>query len=108
MTHVQSEDDFLAFLGMKHTDETVAGLEAAPVVPICGVYFLMSEGHVVYVGKSVNIYGRIGGHWFEKRIEFDQCFYVRCASDVLDALEQAMIYRFQPEYNRRGRSKDAA
>jgi len=86
--------------------------------PICGVYFLLHEGEIVYVGFSRDIRFRIiehfrhssrgrGRKWKEgidpvsaKRKKFDEARYIEIpdAKDVFD-LEQILIDVLKPKYN---------
>jgi len=64
-----------------------------------GVYYLIKDKEVVYVGKSMNVYGRISVHISERTKDFDR-FYVRpCKQNELSDLELKEILRFQPRYN---------
>lgn len=78
----------------------------------CGVYALVSQGQVVYVGKSKCMLVRIYSHrnaknkkgtlpsWFPvKGIAFDEIHIHPCHIDQLDALENKMINRFKPKFN---------
>jgi hypothetical protein len=64
---------------------------------VCGVYFLILNGRVVYVGQSVNVYQRIGQHSTQKK--FDSYAYIPCEKSMLDRLESIYIYFLMPEFN---------
>lgn len=78
-----------------------------------GVYALVREGAVVYVGQSKNMLTRISAHrsnWGRKSTPawlppscrgmlFDQVFIQPCRLDQLNALEAEMIFRYRPRYN---------
>lgn len=80
-----------------------------------GVYLLMRQGVVVYVGKSKELYTRIYTHrtnykalrkgkvlppWMRVRaINFDQVMVRPCAVGELDALEVEMINHYKPKFN---------
>lgn len=66
----------------------------------CGVYFLINDGRIVYVGKSINIAARIGQHASEK--EFDSFAFILCGLDELDETERAYISAMKPPMNRAG------
>lgn len=66
---------------------------------VCGIYFLMQDGHVVYVGQSINCYGRIDRHYQEGKKVFDSVYVVRTDADMLDCLEALYIKKFSPMYN---------
>lgn len=62
-----------------------------------GVYFLIKDGCVVYVGQSVSIYSRISTHQSSK--DFDSIAWVECDSSVLDKLESLYIHALRPSLN---------
>lgn len=64
---------------------------------LTGVYFLIKDGVVVYVGQSVNIISRVAYHVSYK--EFDRFAFVRCSKEGLDVLESLYIHFLQPELN---------
>jgi hypothetical protein len=64
-----------------------------------GVYFLLLEGVVVYVGQSVTVDARIIAHVSAK--EFDQAWWTPCDPTKLDETEQRYIDLFRPTLNKR-------
>ena len=68
-----------------------------------GVYFLMRKSasgaslQVVYVGQSMNVYGRVAQHYEAK--QFDAWSYVACRPDQLDLIESLYIHWIGPTYN---------
>lgn len=70
-----------------------------------GVYFLLLEGRVVYVGKSQNVLGRAVFHLPQVRRkrprdkEFDAFAYILCDPADLDALESIYIHALKPPLN---------
>ncbi len=85
------------------------------VTPIlrCGVYALVRDGVVVYVGQSKKMLSRVEAHrsnWGRKStpswmpasfrgVLFDQVFVMPCRVEDLDRLERAMIDLYSPKYN---------
>ena len=61
-----------------------------------GVYFLLKEGNVVYVGQSINVYARIMQH---KDKCFDTFAYIPCENGQLDILESLYIHLLRPSLN---------
>lgn len=61
-----------------------------------GVYFLVSEGRVVYVGQSVCIHSRLHSHAGKA---FDRYAYVPCPAEMMDKLESLYIHLLRPERN---------
>jgi hypothetical protein len=72
---------------------------ATPADPIrCGIYFLIRDGQIVYVGQSIHITARIANHALLK--QFDSWAWTPCEVDALDALERAYINALMPDDNR--------
>jgi excisionase family DNA binding protein len=63
----------------------------------CGIYFLICDGQIVYVGKSINVVARIAQHAAEKT--FDSWAWVACAKSRLDRTERAYIDALMPKLN---------
>lgn len=63
-----------------------------------GVYVLLFRGEVVYVGQSMNAFGRIGDHTRNKI--FDRIFFLRCRPKELLPFEAALIHEYKPRYNK--------
>lgn len=73
---------------------------------LTGIYFLIREDVVVYVGQSIDIEMRVAAQWSRtrtsneyNRIEFDRAVWMPVAQDELDAYEAALILALTPEYN---------
>ncbi|OLF36556.1 hypothetical protein BTW00_05585 [Psychrobacter sp. C 20.9] len=62
----------------------------------CGVYFLVKNNEIVYIGQSINIASRITQH---RDKDFDSVSYVACHKDELDILESLYILAYQPALN---------
>jgi hypothetical protein len=60
-----------------------------------GVYFLIDNGKIVYVGQSVNVYSRISQH----SKKFDSFSILPCQKNELDALESLYIHVLKPPLN---------
>jgi hypothetical protein len=79
----------------------------------CGVYALVREGVVVYVGQSKKMLGRVAAHksnWGRKSMPawmpaslrgvlFDEVHVLPCKVEQLDQLEKAIIDLYKPKYN---------
>jgi len=79
-------------------DQIVAGSHACQDRP--AIYFLVKDGRVVYVGKSIkNIHSRIGCHISERKKPFSRYYAVYCDSQDLDATEAAYVEALKPMYN---------
>lgn len=64
---------------------------------ITGIYFLLLNKEVVYVGQSVNVYARIAQHSYDKK--FDSIFIHECEKENLTDLENLYIYSLKPKLN---------
>lgn len=62
----------------------------------CGVYFLIKDNEIVYIGQSINIASRVTQH---RDKAFDSVSYVACHRNELDILESLYILAYQPELN---------
>lgn len=88
---------------------TVGAVKRMDTDQPCVVYFLLHQEEVVYVGQTTMAWpGRIEQHLKERAKVFDDVWYLECDRDSLDAVEQAMIKRFQPKYNIAGNRKKSA
>jgi len=64
----------------------------------CGIYFLIKDGNVVYIGQSVNIAGRIAQHKKDDK-DFNEVRFILCDKERLDAREMFFIRLLKPELN---------
>lgn len=62
----------------------------------CGIYFLIKNLKIVYVGQSLNVIRRSGQHPDK---DFDRFSWVLCKRSELDDLERAYIKAFDPPLN---------
>jgi hypothetical protein len=77
-------------------------LREIPVAPFrweTGVYFLVRDGRVVYVGQSVRPLGRLVDHFSGASKRFDRIFLLPVPLEHLNSLESAFIRALRPEYN---------
>jgi len=65
----------------------------------CGIYFLLKDTEILYVGQSVCVFSRIRAHDNERRIKFDRIAWVECKKEHLDTLESLYIHLFKPVMN---------
>lgn len=70
---------------------------SAETVGVSGIYFLCHEGVVVYVGQSINVFGRVGSHIGDKT--FDCIYFVRVPASDLNYVEGCLINQLRPKYN---------
>jgi GIY-YIG catalytic domain len=65
-----------------------------------GIYFLIFEGAIQYVGQSSDVHARIKDHVRGKRIKFDRAVWIECDVTDFDYLEAAYIKQCKPPLNR--------
>lgn len=65
-----------------------------------GVYFLVQQEEIVYVGQSVNPTARISNHTANARKDFDRAYMVPVPLSRLDDVEAALIRLLRPRDNR--------
>ena len=70
---------------------------AQPLEALCGVYFLVKAGAVIYVGQSTDIGARIRDHRSGKAM--DAVGWVQCQPEQLDVLEALYIHLLEPLLN---------
>lgn len=68
---------------------------------LCGIYFLIDQGWVVYVGQSRDAEFRISAHSAKQNGQkiYDKYFILHCKKTELDVLERYYINKFLPKYN---------
>lgn len=80
---------------------SVAGILPLELSPrICGVYFLLRWGKIVYIGQSIDVVARVRSHYDERIFGFDSAVYLPVDEWKLNQVEQTLIYQLRPEYNR--------
>ncbi len=85
---------------IKFLDEESIVARATPFDGCSGVYFLIAEGKIVYVGESGNVYKRLVDHC--RSAKFDKWHYIPCTADERKLLEARYIDTFRPLLNRKG------
>lgn len=88
----QEQDDLL-----KSEDDIVKQSKAAQAVS--GVYFLIDEGRVVYVGESGNVHARVACHIRDGGKDFTRIHIIPCNEAERRTLEKAYIKKFNPPLN---------
>lgn len=66
---------------------------------VCGIYFLMLDGEVVYIGQSINCHSRISDHKRLEKIQYDSVYILRTDQAALTPLENLYIRKFKPKHN---------
>jgi hypothetical protein len=71
---------------------------AVPYPRICGVYFLVKDSTIVYVGQSTDVMGRLSEHCKNGR-PFEKFAYIEEPECMLVAVERAYIVALAPRWN---------
>lgn len=79
--------------------EKILGM-AQPIPAEPGVYFLIEDGRVVYVGQSVLPMSRVGAHLANPSKYFTHVAWIPVEKKDLIKVENAYIAHFLPMYNR--------
>lgn len=66
---------------------------------VCGVYILTKLYRVAYIGRSVNIYARLGAHLADKAQDFEECLVFPIAESMVNITERNLIAMFRPPLN---------
>lgn len=67
--------------------------------PKCGIYFLVRDGKVIYVGQSRDIVFRVATHRKDGKYKFDFAMHVDCPPEMLNAAETWFILKLSPQRN---------
>ncbi len=78
------------------TEADILARAAPPQPRKCGIYFLINEGKLMYIGQSINIDARLPGHDWRK---YDAWTWVSCDRRELHKLERRYIDQFLPPWN---------
>jgi excinuclease UvrABC nuclease subunit len=68
------------------------------VKKIIGIYFLLNNGIIIYIGQSTNILTRVVDHSRNKI--FTHYGYIECSEIDLNYLEKKMIQKYKPSLNK--------
>ncbi len=87
----------LALEALPHSlSDVLASVVKAPTS--CGIYFLVKDMEVIYVGQSVDLFNRISKHR-RAGVDFDSYSFIECERRELDALEMMYVTAFMPKQN---------
>ena len=74
-------------------------MEKIKIERLCGIYYLLREDEIVYIGQSTNILFRVATHLNLGVKVFDSYMYELCTPQLLDKLELESIIKHKPLYN---------
>jgi hypothetical protein len=66
---------------------------------ICGVYFLLKDDEIVYIGQSISVLTRLGEHKRDITKEFNRVYVIECPVGSLSRFEAMYIDKFKPKHN---------
>ena len=91
------------FINRKRTGKTAPSLDeilnVAVRAPKSGCYFLIDKNEIVYIGKSRNVFARIGRHMQEGTKKFTKYAIIDTPETDTKNFESNLIARFRPKYN---------
>lgn len=61
-----------------------------------GIYVLLLQGEVVYVGQTRDIFARIGASPDHRGRDYDEIYFIKCPLHELDRVEALMINKLKP------------
>lgn len=65
-----------------------------------GIYSLLKDNEIVYIGRSRNVYQRVLEHIVEGKKDFDKAFATGRGSEMyMDIIEVLLIAELHPKYN---------
>lgn len=68
--------------------------------PIMGVYFLMQEENLIYIGQSISIASRIEAHRrCTNNYIFDSVYFIECKREDLLKIEKKYTDLLRPKWN---------
>jgi len=73
------------------------GKKLMPVELHAGIYFLVKNNEVVYIGQSRSIEVRVSAHIGSK--DFDKAYFFECPIEELDEIEMELIRAVKPVLN---------
>ncbi len=77
-------------------DTEIIASSVPPYPRKCGVYFLIKDHELKYVGQSIDVEGRLREH---RSRGFDRWHWIPCAAEELDSLERRYLDAFLPPWN---------
>lgn len=67
-------------------------------IPPC-VYFLCSEGKIMYIGQTIALNSRIDAHKKDKKDGFDRILWIQVPEEMLLSIENSYIKLLHPPWN---------
>jgi len=72
--------------------------EVKQLSSFCGIYFLIHNDDIVYIGQSIDIPNRIRQH--KGHYPFDTVKYIEVNKNKLNKIEKEYILQYTPKYNK--------
>lgn len=87
---------------IENTDDIINGAENINKINFrdyAGIYFLIYDKEIVYVGQSINVISRIEDHALRRSGTFNKFSWIQCNYEELDKWEGFYIGKYLPKYN---------
>ena len=78
---------------------TIKGSKKLIQYNISGIYFLIKDKIIVYIGKAIDITSRVRKHIMENQKDFDEVRYIEIEESELTYEEKYYISLYSPKYN---------
>lgn len=65
-----------------------------------GIYFLIDQEEIVYIGQSRNVMARLAVHDADTTKDFNEASWLSCSPEMLNELEARFIFTFRPKLNK--------
>lgn len=82
---------------LSQADVVSLATASLPLRAMRGIYFLVANGEIVYVGQSVNVVVRVGQH--VARFSFDSVAIAEIPAGSMAEIERSYIRAFLPRHN---------
>jgi hypothetical protein len=98
------EPSNLAFISSRLSElENLQQINLQELTQGRGIYFLMQNITVVYVGQSVDVFQRVRTHVVEGAKTFNNVYFYPVPFGNLNVIEREFIKEFKPRYNIAGK-----
>ena len=85
-------------IGLKTPEQIIR--DSRPFSRRTGVYFLLKNREIVYVGKSKHFTARINNHETDSEKDFDSVFFIPLEEKYIKKVESYYIQRINPKLNK--------
>ena len=96
---MQQDKNKLFSESMESIDRILEIKKPASELGKSGIYFLIKDNVIVYVGQTRNSESRIYSHFNDASKEFDSYSFIPCHEDELNDMEAYYVVTLNTEYN---------